>query len=84
MYCVLYQVVKLIGQGCLAYIVSLVDSSEKAQETTFVPVVSEFSNVFPEELPGVPLPREAEFTIDVVVGFEPISRAPYKMEPVEL
>ena len=29
-----------------------------------IPVVQEFSDVFPEEIPGMPPPREVEFCID--------------------
>ena len=31
-----------------------------------VPVVRDFSDVFPEELPGVPPDRDVEFVIDLV------------------
>ena len=49
-----------------------------------VPVVCEFPDVFPEELSGLPPPREVEFTIELVSGAEPISKAPYRMAPLEL
>ena len=49
-----------------------------------VPVVCEFSDVFPEELPGLPPEREIEFCIDVVTGTDPISMAPYRMAPAKL
>ncbi|KAD4178969.1 hypothetical protein E3N88_27560 [Mikania micrantha] len=43
-----------------------------------------YSDVFPEELPGLPPEREVEFTIDLIPGYEPISKAPYRMDPLEL
>ena len=49
-----------------------------------IPVIREFPNVFPEELPGVPLEREVDLFIEVVQGTTPISRAPYRMAPTEL
>ena len=49
-----------------------------------VPVVSEFVDVFPDELPGLPPHREVEFGIDPVPGAAPISKAPYHLSPVEL
>ena len=49
-----------------------------------VPVVCEFPDVFPEELPGLPPEREIEFCIDVVSGTDPISMPPYRMAPAEL
>ncbi|XP_056690221.1 uncharacterized protein [Spinacia oleracea] len=49
-----------------------------------IPVVNEFSDVFPEEIPGMPPLRDVEFTIDLVPGTGPISKAPYRMAPAEL
>ena len=49
-----------------------------------VPVVRDFPDVFPEELPGVPPDRDVEIVIDLVPGTVPISRRPYKMAPLEL
>nr|GFD36527.1 putative reverse transcriptase domain-containing protein [Tanacetum cinerariifolium] len=48
------------------------------------PIVSEFPDVFPDELPGIPLVREVEFSIELILGAEPISKAPYRMAPIEL
>nr|GFA41423.1 putative reverse transcriptase domain, aspartic peptidase domain protein [Tanacetum cinerariifolium] len=48
------------------------------------PVVSEFLDVFPDELPGIPPVREVEFNIEIIPGAEPISEAPYRMAPIEL
>ena len=47
-------------------------------------VVSEFPDVFLEELLGLPPPREIKFTIDLYPGTKPISIAPYCMAPLEL
>src|SRR3954463_13398707 len=49
-----------------------------------VPVVCEFPDVFPEELPGMPPDREVEFVIELEPGTAPISKRPYKMGPSEL
>jgi hypothetical protein len=49
-----------------------------------IPVVREFQDVFPQELPGIPPYREIEFTIDLIPGTSPIAQAPYKMGPKEL
>nr|GFC73898.1 putative reverse transcriptase domain, aspartic peptidase domain protein [Tanacetum cinerariifolium] len=45
---------------------------------------SGFSYVFPEELPGIPPEREVEFGIELIPGTQPISKAPYRMAPIEL
>ena len=49
-----------------------------------IPIVRDFSGVFPNDLPGLPPNREVEFTVDLVPGTNPISKAPYRMAPIEL
>src|SRR4051812_22574412 len=49
-----------------------------------IPVVRDFPDVFPEELPGMPPDRCVEFIVDLAPGTAPISRRPYKMAPREL
>nr|GFB75606.1 hypothetical protein [Tanacetum cinerariifolium] len=39
------------------------------------------SDVFPDELLGIPLVREVELNIELIPGAEPISKAPYRMAP---
>jgi len=46
--------------------------------------VQEYLDVFPDDLPGLPPNRNLEFAIDVIPGTAPISKAPYRMAPVEL
>ena len=47
-------------------------------------VVRKFLDVFPEKLPSIPLEREVDLSIEIVPGTAPVSRAPYRMAPVEL
>ncbi|GJU27286.1 putative reverse transcriptase domain-containing protein [Tanacetum coccineum] len=49
-----------------------------------VPVIRDFPKVFPEELPGLPPPRQVEFRIDLVPGAAPVARAPYRLAPSEM
>ncbi|WVZ85241.1 hypothetical protein U9M48_032188 [Paspalum notatum var. saurae] len=62
---------------------STVNATE-AQLIRKIPVVSNFSDVFPEELPGLPPDRNVEFAIELVPGTAPISKRPYRMVPNEL
>ena len=48
-----------------------------------VPVVREFMDVFPEELPGLPPDREVEFVIDLLPGTTPISNRHNCMSSIE-
>ena len=49
-----------------------------------IPIVRDFPDVFPEELPGLPPEREIELNIDIMSGSTPISIPPYRMAPIEL
>jgi hypothetical protein len=49
-----------------------------------IPVVREFADVFPDELPGMPPDREVEFFIELQPGTAPIFKRPYRMPPKEL
>ncbi|GJT50293.1 putative reverse transcriptase domain-containing protein [Tanacetum coccineum] len=49
-----------------------------------VPVILDFLEVFPEELPGLPPLRQVEFRIDLVPGVAPVARAPYRLAPFEI
>ncbi|GJX29125.1 putative reverse transcriptase domain-containing protein [Tanacetum coccineum] len=49
-----------------------------------MPVIRDFLEVFPEELPGLPPPRQVEFRIDLVPGAAPVARAPYRLAPSEM
>ncbi|KAA3487907.1 DNA/RNA polymerases superfamily protein [Gossypium australe] len=73
-----------VKKGCKAYFAYVIDSKMSERKIDSVPIVCEFSNVFPEELPGLPLIREVEFGIELMPGTTPISIAPYRMEPIEL
>ncbi|GJW64711.1 putative reverse transcriptase domain-containing protein [Tanacetum coccineum] len=56
-------------------------SEEKRLED--VPIVWDFSKVFPEDLPGLPSTQQVEFQIDLVPGAAPVARAPYRLAPSE-
>jgi hypothetical protein len=49
-----------------------------------VPVVCEYLDVFPEELPRMPPDRDIEFMIELIPGTAPIAQRPYRMNPQEL
>jgi hypothetical protein len=49
-----------------------------------VPVVNEFSDVFPKELPGMPPDRDIEFVIELKHGTAPIYKTPFRMTTLEL
>jgi hypothetical protein len=44
-----------------------------------VPIVNEYSDMFPEELLGMPPNRDVEFVIDLLPNVGPIAKRPYRM-----
>ncbi|GJS20138.1 putative reverse transcriptase domain-containing protein [Tanacetum coccineum] len=49
-----------------------------------IPVVKEFPDVFPEDLPGLPPVRQVEFQIDLIPGAALVARTPYRLAPSEM
>ena len=68
-------------QGYLAYAIEVRGSGSRLED---IPVVREFPDVFPEDLPDIPPDREIDFQIELAPRTEPISKAPYRMAPLEL
>ena len=62
----------------------VVAHAEASLDLSSIPVVYEFPNVFPEDLPGLPPDRDVEFAIELEPGTAPISWHPYRMAPKEL
>ena len=75
---------KLISKGCVYHIVHVRDVDADIPFLESVSIVSEFPDVFPEDLPGIPPEREIDFGIDLVPETNPISIPPYRMAPAEL
>jgi hypothetical protein len=73
------QLWKSMSKGCNLYVILALNEKGIAEGLEHLPVVREFADVFPEELPGMLLERELEFTIDLKLGTEPIERTPYQM-----
>ena len=68
----------------LSFLACLIGEEKDKYPKRAVLVVSDFPDVFPDELPGLPPQREIEFKIDLYSGTEPISISPYRMEPLDL
>ncbi|WVZ93652.1 hypothetical protein U9M48_039617 [Paspalum notatum var. saurae] len=59
-------------------------NTTELQEIKKIPVVCEFPDIFPEELPRLPPDRDVEFKIDLVPRTAPVSRRLYRMAPDKL
>eukprot|EP00253_Pinus_taeda_P023048 PITA_23048 len=79
------QLEKCIRKRCQMYAIQVgyADSKEKIATLDNIPIIREFSDVFPEEIPGLPPKRNIDFTIELMPGAAPLSRAPYRMSVPE-
>ncbi|GKC49311.1 putative reverse transcriptase domain-containing protein, partial [Tanacetum coccineum] len=62
------------------------EAEDKSEEKRLedVPIVRDFPEVFPDDLPGIPPARQVEFQIDLVPGAAPVARVPYRLAPSEM
>ena len=58
----------MLRKGCQAYLAYVFDTMFEGLRLEHIPIVCEFRDVFPEDLLGLPLDREIEFSIDVILG----------------
>ncbi|GJY29288.1 putative reverse transcriptase domain-containing protein, partial [Tanacetum coccineum] len=75
---------KYIEKGCELFLAQVTEQESKEKRLEDVPVVRDFPEVFPDELPGLPPPRQVEFRIDLIPGAAPVARAPYRLAPSEM
>lgn len=74
---------KYLRKGYTA-ILALFTEKKDEKRIEDIPVVCEFPDVFPEDLPGLPPPRQVQFRIDLASGAAPIARPPYRHAPPEM
>ncbi|KAJ0873806.1 putative nucleotidyltransferase, Ribonuclease H [Helianthus annuus] len=75
---------KYLQKGYPAMLALVTNAQSEERKIEDLPVVREFADVFPEELPGLPPHRQVEFQVDLAPGAAPIARAPYRLAPGEL
>ncbi|GJS97792.1 putative reverse transcriptase domain-containing protein [Tanacetum coccineum] len=79
---------KYLLKGCHVFLahITIKETGDKSKKKQLqdVPIVKNFLEVFPEDLPGLPHTRQVEFHIDLVPGAAPVARAPYRLAPSEM
>ncbi|GKF55609.1 hypothetical protein Tco_0165949, partial [Tanacetum coccineum] len=75
---------KYIEKGCKLFLAQVTEQESKEKRLQDVPVIRYFPKVFPEELPGLPPPRQVEFRIDLIPGAAPVACAPYRLAPSKI
>nr|GEV59881.1 reverse transcriptase domain-containing protein [Tanacetum cinerariifolium] len=75
---------RYISRGYQVFIAQLIEKKSDEKQLKDIPVVREFPEVFPEDLPGLLPARQVEFQIDLLPGVAPVARAPYRLAPSEM
>ncbi|XP_071742225.1 uncharacterized protein [Rutidosis leptorrhynchoides] len=75
---------KSLAKGCEPFLAYVIDAKKEKKTISDIPVVSEFPEVFPDELPGLPPVRDVEYKIELMPGTTPIAKAPYRLAPSEI
>ncbi|GKE55283.1 putative reverse transcriptase domain-containing protein [Tanacetum coccineum] len=60
------------------------EDNSKKKRFEDIPIVRDFLEVFPEDLPSIPPAPQVKFRIDLIPGDAPIARAPYQLAPFEM
>ncbi|GJR19767.1 putative reverse transcriptase domain-containing protein [Tanacetum coccineum] len=77
-----------MAKGCQIFLAQISAKKEedksKGKQLKDVPIVREFPEVFPEDLPGLPPARLVEFQIDLIPESVPVAQAPYRLAPSKM
>ncbi|GJR61328.1 putative reverse transcriptase domain-containing protein [Tanacetum coccineum] len=68
----------------MVFIAQVMEKKSDERRMEDIPVVREFPEVFPEDLPGLPSVRQVEFQINLIPGAAPVARAPFRLAPSEM
>nr|GEW98104.1 putative reverse transcriptase domain-containing protein [Tanacetum cinerariifolium] len=83
-----YKVQEYMAKGCHVFLAQISatkeDDKSEGKQVKDVPIIQDFPEVFPENLPGLPPARPVEFQIDLIPGDAPVARAPYRLAPSEM
>ncbi|GKB43175.1 putative reverse transcriptase domain-containing protein, partial [Tanacetum coccineum] len=73
----------LTFRGCQIFLAQISAKKEEdkseGKQLKDVPIIQDFPEVFPEDLPGLPLAQPVEFQIDLIPGAAPVAQAPYRL-----
>nr|GFC29317.1 putative reverse transcriptase domain-containing protein [Tanacetum cinerariifolium] len=76
------------AKGCHVFLAQISAAQEddklERKQVKDVPIVQDFPEVFPENLPGLPPARPVEFQIDLIPGAAPVAQAPYRLASSEM
>nr|GEU93798.1 hypothetical protein [Tanacetum cinerariifolium] len=78
------KVKKYVDYGSYLFVAQVIEKEPAERRLEDVPVICKFSDVFLEDLPGLPPPRKVELKIELVPGAALVARAPYRLAPSKM
>nr|GFA59857.1 retrotransposon protein, putative, Ty3-gypsy subclass [Tanacetum cinerariifolium] len=75
---------KYIERGSQLFLAQVTETKPAKKQLQDVPVICNFPEVFPNELPGLPPPRQVEFKIELIPNAAPVARALYRLASSKL
>ncbi|KAI3754565.1 hypothetical protein L1987_54351 [Smallanthus sonchifolius] len=75
---------KCLRKSHTAILALVAEKLSEEKKIDDIPIVRDFMEVFPKDLPGLPPHGQVEFQIDLAPGAAPIARVPYRLAPSEL
>nr|GFC46529.1 putative reverse transcriptase domain-containing protein [Tanacetum cinerariifolium] len=75
---------KFIDKGSQLFVAHVTEKEPQEKRIEDVPVILDFPEVFPDDLPGLPPPRQVEFQIDLAPGAATVARVPYRLASSEM
>ncbi|KAI3725499.1 hypothetical protein L1987_65289 [Smallanthus sonchifolius] len=75
---------KFLKKGSYTFLANVVEKRSEELKIQDIPIVGDYPEVFPEDLPELPPSLQVEFRIDLVPGAAPVARSPYRLAPSEL
>nr|GFC56500.1 putative reverse transcriptase domain-containing protein [Tanacetum cinerariifolium] len=78
------KVKKYVDRGSYLFVAQVIEKEPAERRLEDVPVICKFLDVFLEDLPRLPPPRQVEFETQLVPGAAPVARAPYRLAPSEM
>ncbi|KAI3825909.1 hypothetical protein L1987_07638 [Smallanthus sonchifolius] len=68
----------------MVFLAHVIQKEDKKRSVQDIPIIRDFPEVFPDDLPGLPPVRQVEFRIDLIPGANPVAKAPYRLAPSEM
>ncbi|XP_071718313.1 uncharacterized protein [Rutidosis leptorrhynchoides] len=75
---------KSLEKGCDSFLAYVINAKKEKKSMFDIPIVSEFPEVFPDELLGLPPVKDVEYKIELLPGSTPVAKAPYRLAPSEI